>query len=168
MDLAVLGIDPGPENSEYVLWNGSLILDMGSRSNSEMSGALRSLRHSSPQLICGIEQVRGFGIMASNSLFDTCHAAGRFHEAFGDERTRMVPRKDVAQHVCKNSGASHDKFIREALISRFGDPGLKKTPGVLYGVTGHRWAALAVAVTVWDREQHKSEWTSAPRRSVAP
>ena len=62
----------------------------------------------------------------------------------------MIPRKDVKRHLCGNT-TTNDKYVRQALIDRFGEPGTKKNPGRLYGVSGHIWAALAVAITAADR-----------------
>lgn len=41
--------------------------------------------------------------------------------------------------------------MRQALIDRFGAPSTKKAPGLLYGVSSHMWAALALAVCAHDR-----------------
>jgi len=66
----------------------------------------------------------------------------------------MLPRKDAAAHVCGQGGISKDQFVREAIIARFGGKekaiGSRKEPGVLYGISGHCWAALAVALTWMD------------------
>jgi hypothetical protein len=66
-----------------------------------------------------------------------------------------ISRKDVKQHLCGTVRAT-DADVRDALIHRFGPGkekavGKKKTPGPLYGVKGHGWAALAVAVTLADK-----------------
>lgn len=154
----VLGIDPGPEESAYVLWDGERILELGNAPNRDLLCSLEDPARSFnivPPSVCAIEQVRGFGIMASDGLFDTCCWSGRFLQAFGEHRTAWVPRKQVSKHICGTAGISHDKFIREALITRFGGKdialGKKAAPGVLYGVAGHLWAALAVAITWWDQ-----------------
>jgi hypothetical protein len=100
-----------------------------------------------------IEQIRGFGVMASDKLFDTCMWSGRFLQAFGESVTHWVPRKEVAKHLCQSFG-SNDKYVREAIISRFGGEGAigkKAQPGPLYGISSHLWAALAVALTCYDR-----------------
>lgn len=92
--MTILAIDPGPERSAYVLWDGA--------------------------------RVGGQGIVA------------------------MLPRLDVKIHLCKTAKAK-DANIRQALIDRFGYPGTKHHPGVLYGVKTHCWAALGVAVCAYDR-----------------
>lgn len=154
----VLGIDPGPEESAWVLWNGERILEMGDVKNEDLLAALKDPVRSFnivPPDVVAIEQIRGFGVMASDALFDTCFWSGRFYEAFGPDRTFMIPRKEAAAHVCGVGGISKDQFVREALIGRFGGKdkaiGTKKHPGVLHGVSGHRWAALCIAVTWFDK-----------------
>lgn len=148
----VIAIDPGPEESAYVMWDGCRVKMHANVGNSMLLSHLEKRRHDEDyrNVACAIEQVRGFGILASDGLFDTCQWTGRFLQAFGDDRTALIPRKMVSKHVCGTSGISHDKFIREALIKRLGPPGTKKAPGMLYGIAGHLWAALAVAVTYWD------------------
>lgn len=62
----------------------------------------------------------------------------------------MMPRIEVKKHLCHN-GAAKDSNIRQALIDRFGPPGVKKEPGILYGVKKDIWAAMAIAVTWFDQ-----------------
>ena len=164
--MVICGIDPGPDESAYVLWDteSQRILGKENVPNTQMLQMLSSTVPLSfanlwpdgvqPQYLA-IERVRGFGIMASDALFDTCENVGRFEHAFGAKRTSLIPRKGIATHICQNSGATHDKFIREALITRFGGEaraiGSKKTGyGPLHGITGHLWAALATALTCAD------------------
>lgn len=59
----------------------------------------------------------------------------------------MQPRKVAMEKLCGVTNTT-DKFIRMALIDRYGEPGTKKAPGPLFGISGHLWSALAVAVTV--------------------
>jgi len=64
-------------------------------------------------------------------------------------RMRLVPRRDVKMHLCSSVRAK-DGNIRQALIDRFGADGTKRKPVPLAGISQHRWAALAVAVTAFD------------------
>jgi hypothetical protein len=60
-----------------------------------------------------------------------------------------VTRRQVKLHLCGSMKAK-DANIRQAILDRFGGSaaiGLKKTPGPLYGVKGHEFAALGVALT---------------------
>jgi len=57
----------------------------------------------------------------------------------------------VKLHLCKVSQAK-DMHIRQALIDMYGGKdaaiGKKATPGPLYAVKSHAWAALALGITV--------------------
>ncbi len=87
--------------------------------------------------------------------FETVFSIGRM-AAMKD--VRLVPRRDVKLHICRSAKAK-DGNIRQALIDRFGPVGTKKAPGPLFGISNHRWAALAVAVTAFDLEQTDHEAT---------
>ena len=145
----VAGIDPGPEESAYVYWDGEKILMHGNMKNEHLLYVIPTEQWKQPNFIA-IEQIRGFGIPAGNKLFDTCFWTGRFVQAFGEEIARLVERKLVIAHLCGTGRVGKDQFVREALIDRIGQPGTKKAPGPTYGITGHEWAALAVAVTFLD------------------
>lgn len=151
--MIVIGIDPGPEESAYVVWDGGRILSMSNTSNVDLRDHLdndcRSLVGRTPDQ-CVIEQIRGFGIPAGNDLLDTCWWSGRFCEAWGN--AIMLPRKEVLSHLGYGGAGNKDAAVAAALKARFGVSGTKRNPGVLYGVTGHLWAALAVSVCFWDRQ----------------
>jgi len=147
----ILGIDPGAKESGYVIWDvhESAPVQFGHVQNALLLSLCRNFQTDMP---IAIEQIRGYGIVAGDDTFDTCEAVGRFreaHEAHGGT-VYLIPRKEIKRHLCGNT-TTNDKYIRQALIDRFGDPGNKKSPGKLYGISGHQWAALAVAVTCSDR-----------------
>jgi len=149
--MIITGIDPGPEESAFVYWDGVKILGHGNRTNGEM---LKMFAHDSsvalsPDYIA-IEQIRGFGVLAGDKLFDTCVWSGRFFQAWGEDRCRWVPRKKVIAHLCGTGARGNDRFVREALIARIGPQGTKKNPGPTMGISGHLWSALAVSVTWLD------------------
>jgi len=143
----VIAIDPGPEYSALVGWNGSAITHKQYATNTEILTILRELSPAADPLI--IEQICCYGMPAGAETFETCFWSGRFAEAYGADRVQRVPRLQVKLHLCHDSRAK-DANIRQALIDRFGKPGTKKQPGLLYGVSGDLWAALALAVTWWD------------------
>ena len=151
--MLIIGIDPGPKESSYVAWDGENVLDYGDRSNEQLIPFIRlyqdDLTLGSARI--AIEQIRGFGVIGSNDLFDTVFWSGRFYEAWGPQNCILVPRKEASRHICGPESKGGDKFIREALIARIGPQGSKKAPGPTYGLAKHRWAALAVAVTARDR-----------------
>ncbi len=148
--LTVLAIDPGPEKSAYVLWDGTRVLSHGIVVNREIayrfdfdSGFGRPSR-------LAIEMIASYGMAVGREVFETCVWIGRFAEAWGGDDAILIPRLDIKVHLCKSARAK-DANVRQALIDRFGTPGTKARPGVLHGISTHCWAALAVAVCAFDR-----------------
>ena len=150
----VLAIDPGTNESAYVLWNGQKPLLFGIVSNEEMFERLTTFATIPDAPLLVIEKVESYGMAVGAETFETVHWSGRFHQYWNDIGGRcevtMLGRKAVKLHLC-NTTTAKDPNIRQALIDRFGGPGVKKCPGVLYGVSKHVWAALAVAVTHHDQ-----------------
>lgn len=142
----ILAIDPGTTQSAFVLWNGHSIHLLGIRDNEQILGMLSTWVIDDCTLV--IEQIRCYGMAIGQTTLDTVFWSGRFWEAWRDEK-HLMPRLDVKKHICHN-GAAKDSNIRQALIDRFGPPGTKKNPGILYGVKKDIWAALAIAVTYFD------------------
>jgi hypothetical protein len=156
----VIGVDPGPKESAYVIWDGVRFVQHEGLPNEDL---VYMLKHRGGSAIvpladfCAIEQIRGYGIPAGNELLDTCFWSGRFFEAWGrppgaSSSAVMIPRKDVLKHLGYGGAGNADAAVRAALMGRFGGVGTKRAPGPLWGISGHLWAALAVAVTFWDRQ----------------
>ena len=147
MSRIVIGIDPGPEQSAFVMFDGGSVLDRGILENAEL--ALHPL-WKQPLIFC--EMIASYGMAVGASVFNTCVWIGRFIEygrqEGGHDLTRVF-RKDVKLHLCQSPRAK-DANVRQALIDRLGPQGTKKNQGPTYGVRSHEWAALAVAVYGWD------------------
>lgn len=137
----ILAIDPGPEKSGYCYLGGGKVSVSGEMSNADLKVEISRGRHSA----VAIEMIASYGMAVGKDVFETCVWIGRFIEAATDPVT-LVYRKDVKMHLCGTMKAK-DANIRQALIDMLGKPGTKKNPGPTYGVTGHAWSALAVAVT---------------------
>lgn len=149
--MIVLGIDPGKEKSGYILWDTEKerpVLDIAGHIDNK--GVMKLIALEVVDLVA-IERIRGYGIVAGDDTFDTCEWVGAFeNEAIhAAKQVCKVPRKDIKKALCGNT-TTNDKYVRQALIDRFGDVGTKKNPGPLYGVSGHVWAALACAVVAGD------------------
>ena len=142
----VIAIDPGNIQSAYVVWDGSKIIAHGILENSVMLGWIST--ETRPHDLV-IEQVRSYGMAVGATVFDTVFISGRLAQAWGREFF-MMPRMDVKMHLCHMAKAK-DSNIRQALIDRFGEQGTKKSPGLLYGIKKDEWAALALAVTYYDK-----------------
>lgn len=103
-----------------------------------------------------VEKIMSYGMAVSTSIFKTVFKTGVIEMAVQSDYSVIkgnsiayVARKDVKMHFC-NSMRAKDTNIRAALIDRFGEPGTKKNPGILYGIKKDWWAALAVAVYAAD------------------
>jgi hypothetical protein len=138
-----VGIDPGPRESAYVVWDGHRVIRSGDLRNGELAEYLDS---ASEGVTVACEWIESFGMSVGREVFETVFAIGTFSQ---HAVLRLVPRRDVKLHLCASPRAK-DGNIRQALIDRFGAVGTKKNPGPLLGIAGHRWAALAVAVTAHD------------------
>lgn len=146
----ILAIDPGPEHSAFVTYDGRRPLAFAKIENSELLRRIRDTELDGQALV--IEQIAAMGMAVGAEVFETVFWSGRFAQAWCGEFDR-VKRHAVKMHLCGNMRAK-DGNIRQAIIDKFGGKergiGLKKTPGPLYGMSGDCWSALAVAITWWE------------------
>lgn len=145
----ILGIDPGPKQSAYVFWDWrhQSIFNHGIFENVEFRHRMKQaydLFFAEP-LIPVIEMIQSFGMPVGKEIFETVLWIGRLIEIFNDLNTKLVYRRDIKIHFC-GSPRAKDANIRQALIDRFGPPGVKKNAGILYGIKKDEWSALAIAV----------------------
>lgn len=142
---ALLAIDPGTTHSGWVFMRNGNPQECGVSENREIIDMIHAN-------VCAvaIERVVSYGMAIGAETIETIEWVGRFHQAAGWDRARLIPRKEICQHVCNNARAK-DPNIRQALIDRWGGKaeaiGNVKKPGPLYAVKSHAWAALGVAVT---------------------
>lgn len=145
--MKILAIDPGNEQSAYMLYDGKPI-EFAIASNQTVLELLCYKKLPVDSL--AIEMVASYGMPVGRTVFETCVWIGRFIQAW-DRPWRYIYRKDVKMHLC-NSMKAKDSNIMAALIDRYGGDrrtavGVKKKPGPLYGVSKDIWSALAIAVT---------------------
>jgi hypothetical protein len=140
----VLGIDPGPELTAFVWFDGSRVGLNGIVTNEEMLALLAQAQTVGANIYC--EDIASYGMAVGASVFGTCIWIGRYWQrVIGHARFHRVYRRDVKLHLC-HSPRAKDGNVRVALIDRIGPQGTKKQPGPTYGLRSHTWAALAVAV----------------------
>lgn len=156
--LCVLAVDPGTNETALVIMDSQgFPIRTKLCSNVEL---LDFLRDRDPRgQVLAVEEIRSYGMAVGATVFTTVMWAGRFIEAWGGP-FELIGRIEVKSHVCRSARA-RDSNIRAALIDRFGGSrekaiGTKAKPGPLYGFKRDLWAALAVAITQFDRqrEQH--------------
>lgn len=169
----ILAVDPGPEKSSWALWgpvaervlqgadqvpNADLETLLAHRDNHP---GLLNVRH----LVVERPVVMGSKRVA-NDLVETAFWAGVFTGAWPGDAERLTFKK-VSIAITGDSGAN-EGYVKQALISRFAPSGYGKegkgtvkAPGPFYGVTGHMWSAVAVAVAWCDLRPKRLE--NAPR-----
>lgn len=147
--MIIFAIDPGPQLSAYVKYDADskTIYGHGIIENGDMLGLIEKLPNCQH---IAIEMIASMGMAVGQTVFETCVWIGRFTQAADGEVSRIY-RSEVKMYLCGNMRAK-DPNIRQALLDKFGPDreaaiGKKKTPGPLYGISKHEWAALAVAVT---------------------
>jgi hypothetical protein len=149
----ILAIDPGPEESGWIIWDSvdEKILQMGINPNMVLLGCLDSPDCSEIDAVA-IEMVGhyGTGMAAGKSVFDTCVFIGELKHALRGLNPWLVLRPDIRLHFCHHRNAKPAN-VNQVLRDRFGEKGTKKNPGKLFGVRDHIWSALALAVYFADK-----------------
>jgi len=177
----VLAIDPGPEQSGIVMFNGSFPEYAEILPNQQVLDLILNKSHGLYAL--AVEKIESFGMAVGASTFETVWWSGRFEEAYQSRHLRegyRIGRKAIKIHLCGSTRAK-DANIRQALIDRLGAPGstqrpklnadgglvfkkfgpqkglpvTEKIPNNMSKIRSHCWAALAVAVTWWDTENQE-------------
>lgn len=153
----IVAIDPGPMTCGWVIYEGienqwtitEAASDLG------LDDVLHRLERESDQTVVVVEMVESYGMAVGREVFETCIVAGQIlGVCLGRRSAHRMARKVVKHHLCHSLRATEAE-IRQALIDRFGPGrdlaiGTKKSPGPLYPVKGHAWAALALAVAYAD------------------
>ena len=144
----ILAIDPGTTQSGVVLYAGGRVIESGTHDN---RAVLQVIRESGADVLA-IERFEARGMAMGDESVVTVIWTGRFQQAWrSPESVVLVKRSAIKSHLCGTQRAK-DANVRAALLDLFGGKdraiGKKASPGPLYGVTSHAWAALAVAVTV--------------------
>jgi len=136
------------------------------------TGGIEGLGDSAWEAVA-IEDIQPQGYAVGNTTFDTLRWVGRFEGRCWVSHTtvRLIGRGDEKIVLCgcktfidpktnKRQGIK-DAQIRQAIIDMFPATGggkrpvigTKKQPGPLYGVSGHCWSALSVAITYWKTQE---------------
>jgi hypothetical protein len=150
--MILYAIDPGTIQSAVVALerggpHGYIIRAHDTVLNADLLHRLQPLAHKGHSLV--IEQIESMGMAVGQDVFLTVWWSGRFFQAWPGE-CYQLPRRPIKLHLCGSMQAK-DANIRAALLDKFGGKdvalGRKASPGPLYGVKGHEFAALAVGIT---------------------
>ena len=156
----ILAIDPGNEESAYVLLDRDLRpVEFGKQYNELMYASICAslLKHikDDDDLHVAIEMIASYGMPVGKEVFETCVWIGRLLERFRKFDTSFVYRKDEKMTIC-HSMQANDATIKQALVDRFAPntsnfgKGTKANQGWFYGFRADIWAAYAVGVTYHD------------------
>lgn len=164
----LLAIDPGPQLSAWVIYNGDLVEHDISPNEKLLERILwnsTKVDHVPEWMV--IERMVSYGRPVGTATFETVYWTGVFCQAFGRERTTRMDRRPVKKHLCPSTADAtqvrtiKDGNIRQALIDLWIDRTDNMKPhrkgGPLYRVSKDTWQALALGVTWWDTER---EWIS--------
>lgn len=138
----VIAIDPGTTHSAAIWVRDGRIIEKNYIPNHNV---LPLLGMRNCEVV--IEMVASYGMPVGRATFETVLWVGRFAQhalSFGC-LVRLVYHKDIKMHLCGSMRAK-DGNIKQALIDKLGPVGTKKKPGPCYGISGHLWSALAVAI----------------------
>ena len=151
----IYAIDPGTDESAWVKIENEMPVEFAIEKNYDL--AFRCIEWKGVVLI---EKIESFGMRVGESVFKTVWWTGRFHQILsGGCEIEYISRREVKMHLL-NSTRGTDKMIRDSLIERYGQPGIKSSPGALYGLKSHLYSALALGVVYI--EQKKLEKLNIP------
>lgn len=155
--MIILAIDPGTTESAWV----KFVLNVypgridrhGFEPNFMLLDNLEKYSIGCSYIVC--EEIACYGMAVGKEVLDTVRFTGRLEERslVISVPFRLMPRREVKMHLCHSMQAK-DANIRQALIDKFGGKsaqGTKEAPGPLYGISSHRWSALAIAVTAAEK-----------------
>ena len=113
--ITLLCIDPGPEKSGVVVFDGKTISSSHSSVDNDVLVSYMMPNYLFDHM--AIESVSCFGMPVGKEVFETCEWIGRFIQAFPGESTK-IERREVKMYLC-NSMQAKDPNIRQAIIDRF-------------------------------------------------
>jgi hypothetical protein len=158
--MRIIGIDPGPKETAFALmdfFNEGKIIHKGKVPNNLFVQFLASLGRNENEYpgMAAVEGLQSFGMPVGSETFETAYFIGELKQIIKyrlqiASSFELVYRKDIKIHFC-NSMRAKDANIRQAMIDRYGPQGTKKNPGLLYGVSGDMWSAVAIATYAYDK-----------------
>jgi hypothetical protein len=155
-----MAIDPGNEQSAYVICDDYAIIKFGKVNNRELLEEI-DINHKEFEE-AAIERVQCLGMAVGATVFETCEWVGRYTQLLEmcGIKAEYVYRSEEKIDICGNKQAK-DGNIRQALISRFAKTangkGTIKAPDFFYGFSQDVWSAYAVLVTYLDREKERTK-----------
>lgn len=149
--MIIYAIDPGTEMSALVEYDSTqrAVREHFTAPNDQVMAFLYTESRGNNTDTLVIEEIESMGMAVGRETFKTVWWSGRMYEIWCGPKD-MMPRRQVKLHICGTSRAN-DSNIRQAIYDVFGGKlravGSKKMPGPLFGLKGHEYAALALALT---------------------
>jgi hypothetical protein len=153
-------IDPGPEQSAYVVWdaeahdfymNGANVEKHAIVSTEGMIGRLRTLVRNGIEVVA-IEMIQSFGMPVGRSTFQTVLNIGRFVQAVYEVNPTADVRLYGRPSIKGQLGGKNDAEIRASLRLRYGEA---RKGEKLEGVVKDQWSALALATAIDEKPSLK-------------
>jgi hypothetical protein len=155
----ILAIDPGTRESAYCIRDATRPVEWQKISNGELLRRIEEAPISSSRwghLTSLAIEMPAVAMTSGGEIFHTCRWVGMFQHAWISawgmnaraEDVHLMTRHQVKLFLLgRTNQKGADKLVRAALIARYGGKSSIAKGGVLHGVTGDCWAALAVAET---------------------
>ena len=160
----LLAVDPGTDQSSWVVWDGARVLTFGTDANEDLLISLEGQEGMTSPFddiqYMAVEMIASYGMPVGREVFETCVWIGKFLHAWKPRSYRQIFRREVKLELC-GSPRAKDANVRRAILDRVGPQGTKKNPGPTYGFKKDEWAALGVALVAWG-DLHQS-----PNRAIA-
>lgn len=157
--MILLSLDVGTEESGYCLIDIPTFkpINFGRINNNDLMKVVKNSHYD----LATYEEFQSYGMPVGKTTLDSILWNGRFIQAIidksnGNIKPYPMTRTHVKHHLC-NAVKAKDSNVRQALIDRFGEPGTKKKPGMLYGIKKDVWSAYAIGVTYIDTVLNKNE-----------
>lgn len=148
----ILGIDVGTTETAICLIDVDYKPIMfGKYTNDEVLETLEILEKDTQVVI---EEFASYGMPIGQTTMQAIKWNGRIQQRcydLGIDNVGFMFRKDVKMNLCGSMKAK-DSNIRQALIDRFGEVGVKSNQGWFYGFKADIWSAYAIATTYLDRK----------------
>ncbi len=162
--MIVLGIDPGNTHSGVVRYDTEarrvLMSDKAASTADVLDGWIDGTHAEDGELVA-IERMQSYGI-AGGDLLETARVSGRFEQRALDRGLRVVMlyRREVLRELDVTGKGSRDVLVRQRMIEEHGGTkraavGVKAAQGPLYGIAGHAWQALGLAVAAAQQEERR-------------
>lgn len=170
----VLAIDPGNENTAFVLWDfrNKQMVDKDKLSNQQFLKKLEQIAHSEHKYKIdeiAIECISSYGMAVGQDVFNTCIYIGilleKIQTIFGI-KPKLVFRQTIKMHHCHATSKVNDSTINTVLRQKYGEDNTVKKPNPIYWnslversggnkyMSGDIWAAFAVATFVAEDKEY--------------